>query len=100
MNSLLKKLFFLLCLFAPILNAQYLINNYDGIPIIASVPWDVLDYHLDSAKAMGADFIIATQLTETRLTEIKNRGLKVIPLQTDPLLYNYIYKYSDGAYTK
>jgi tetratricopeptide (TPR) repeat protein len=101
MNSLLNKLFFVLfLLITPILNAQYLINNYEGIPIIASVPWNASDYHLDSVKAMGADFIIATNLTEPRLNEIANRGLKALPLQSNSALYNYILKYSEGAYTK
>jgi hypothetical protein len=100
MNSLLNKLFFVFfLLITPILNAQYLINNFNGIPIIASVPWDASDYHLDSVKSMGVDFIIATQLTETRLNEITNRGLKALPLQST-VLYNYIIKYSEGAYTK
>lgn len=99
MKYLFKILLFSFLL-TTVLNAQYLINNFDGIPLISIAPYNIEAAQYDKMKEMGADFIIATELTEARLNEIINRGLKVIPLQSDPGLYNYILKYSEGAYTK
>lgn len=86
---------------------QKFINDYDGIPLIVSTPYDISAYpHYDSIKAMGANFVIATELTQDRLDYIKSKELKVIPAQSkypqfDPNIpYNYIMRYSEGAYTK
>jgi hypothetical protein len=104
-----KKLFFisLILFFTVSITAVYsqnYINEFDGIPIISSLPHDVGEYHYDSAKAMGTNILIMSNANSERLGWAKDRGFKVIPAQQiDSVLdnpYTYILRYTEGRYTK
>ena len=102
-----KLIVFTLFLFFAVSSAVYsqnYINEFDGIPLISSLPHDVGEYHYDSAKAMGTNVLIMSNANSERLGWAKERGFKVIPAQQiDSVLDNsltYILRYTEGRYTK
>ncbi|HRN28016.1 MAG TPA: hypothetical protein PLT78_15710, partial [Ignavibacteriaceae bacterium] len=102
MKTLIKKIFFILFFFGFVTfsNAQYFINQFDGIPIIIGAPDDISIPEYEKMEEMGANFVITNDLTQIRLNEIKHLNFKVIPAQGVNLFYNYVMKYTEGAYTK
>jgi hypothetical protein len=83
--------------------SQDFINEFDGIPLITYAPHDMGANQYDYIKAMGIDIVFASNVTTERLLEIKKRGLRVIPIQSDTTIfdpnYNYIIKYTDARYS-
>lgn len=71
-------------------DAQTFFQNIEGIPLITGFPHDptknqyINDY--DSLLALKIDAVIAADLSDSRFYEFKNRNLKVIPWQVDPVL--------------
>lgn len=104
MKKTFQILLLILVLFSTQIITQDYIKEYNGIPLISSLPHDCGEYHFDTVKATGIKFIAISNLNSTRLEYAKNRGFKVIPVQLhDSLLdrpYSYILRYTEARYSK
>ena len=81
-----KSFFILLLLFfagSSAVYSQNYINEFDGIPIISSLPHDVEEYHYDSTKALGTNILIMSNANSQEIRLGKRSGFSSLPSTTN-----------------
>ena len=81
-----KKIIFTLIVLHSVFSAdaQTFFQKIEGIPLITGFPRDPAYRDYDSLVALKIDAVVASDLSDSRFNELKNRNLKVIPWQVDP----------------
>ncbi len=104
-NSSLKTLFFVLFLFSTTLQAQSILDSYEGIPIETSLDWYWVLHNpgaIDSMELAGVDIIHMSFPEEANLQSFfSSRNFDVLPITVPKSggVYNWIQYYTDAKYS-
>jgi tetratricopeptide (TPR) repeat protein len=104
-SSSVKTLFFVLFLFSITIQAQNILDNYEGIPIETNLDWwniQLIPQSVDSMDSAGVDIIHVSFPEEANLqTFFSSNNFDVLPITTPKPggVYNWIQYYTDAKYS-